>query len=174
MIALHRTVFLAAVLLAPQAPTTEAVARSTRFESAMQSTGLAFERSASGLSYKVVFPHANERSQTVFIGVDAGTAGELRTHFVYTTVWVGATSAPDATTLRKVFGNAKKLGEFYLFQDESGRFALRFGVAFDATRLPRTSSGADEGVNRLADTIRFVNQVGEETDALLNGTTDVR
>ncbi len=76
--------------------------------------------------------------------------------------------------MQKVFGSAKKLGSFYLYSDSQGKWAIRFGVQFDAADLPAGLESGSPGIKALEDTIRFVERVGEETDAMLNGDVDNR
>ena len=149
-------------------------ATKARLKSALDATSLRYELSQSGLSFALLFDHPNNRQQKIFVTVAPGKPGGLVTHTIYTTVWVNKDTPPDEATIRKVFTQSKKLGEFYLFKDTKGVWALRFGVHFDATGLKETSEKGDTLSTTLKDLIYFVNAVGEETDKLLNGEKDMR
>ena len=166
---------VAPVLAAPPAVSqTENDAAKARLKSAVEAMGLKYEASPSGLSYSVLFDHAGNRQQKVYIATAPGKAGSLLTHTIYTTVWVNATTPPDSALMQKVFILSKKLGQFYLFKDTKGTWAIRFSVHFDATGLKDTSEKGDTLSTTLKDLTYFVNAVGEETDKQLNGDKDNR
>jgi hypothetical protein len=149
-------------------------AAKARLKSALVATGLNYETSPSGLSFTLLFTHPNNRQQRVYIAMAPNKAGGLLTHTIYTTVWVSATTPPDSALMQKVFIQSKKLGEFYLFKDTKGTWALRFGVHFDATGLKDTSEKGDTLSTTLKDLIYLVNAVGEEVDKQLNEDKDNR
>jgi hypothetical protein len=93
-------------------------------------------------------------------------------HSVYTTVWLGE-DFPDAALLHEVFGKSLKMGAFYLFENERS-WSIRLGASFDATGLAEGTMTQEQATARLEETIEFVNAVGEEVDAELNGDRDVR
>ena len=95
-------------------------------------------------------------------------------HNVYTTVWVSKDAPPDLATMQRVFALPKKLGAFYLFTDKQGAWSIRFGAQFDATDLPSELAADHPRSKELDSLVRFVDLVGEETDASLNGDKDVR
>lgn len=173
MIASIRAPFSLLLLLLPsQIP--DQPAETARFASALAASGLACEKSSSGLSFKFTREHDGGRAQTVFVSSECSRPGELVTRSVYTTVWIDTRAAPDEALMRKVLAKSKKLGSFYLFTEKSGAWSIRFGTDLDLTDLPAESRSGDRLVQRLRDTIDFVDQVGEETDAELNGTKDIR
>jgi hypothetical protein len=157
----------------PPAPTppTEEVGKA-RIKTALDAVALSYAPTSSGLSYSLLFDHANKRQQKVYVNVKPATIGTAQTSFIYTTVWVSATP-PDDALLRRVLLKSKKFGSFYLFKDSKGTWAIRFGAHFDATELKDTASAGDDLVKNLKDTIFFVNAVGEETDVDINGTKDI-
>lgn len=163
-----------ALLFVPQTPENDVEAAKARLESALKATKLVYEPSASGLSFKLVYSHERDRKQTVYVSREKSRAGSLALHSVYTTVWLSGTEEPSEELLFRLLGTAKKLGAFYVHQDGKGSWSLRFGAQFDATDLPEASKEGDPLVVRLKDVIEFVNLVGEETDAAVNGERDVR
>jgi hypothetical protein len=167
---------LTAILLAVSAPHTAQAddAAKARLRSTLDAMSLKYEASPSGLSYTVLFDHPDKRQQKVYVAIAPNKPGSLLTHTIYTTVWVNTTAAPDEALLRKTLGQSKKLGQFYLFKDSKGTWAIRFGVHFDATDLKDTSEKGDALSTTLKDLIYFVNQVGEDTDKLLNGENDIK
>lgn len=162
---------VAAPMVQPPALTPEQV--KSRLRNCLDATNLSYTTSASGLSFVVKFDFTDKRTQTVYVSIADGKAGPVRTHTVYTTVWANQTAPPDEATMRRAVLATKKIGAFYLFKDSKGVWALRFGVAFDATELGETTAKGDRIATVLADTIRFVNAVGEETDKALNGDSDM-
>lgn len=163
---------LAVVAQSARPPALTAEQTRSRLRNCLDATGLHYSPSASGLSFTVKFTN-DKRSQTIFVSVADSTAGAVRAHMIYTTVWASQSVPPDETTLRKAVLASKKLGAFYIYKDAKGVWALRFGVAFDATDLGETSAKGDRAAVVLADTIQFVNAVGEETDKALNGDSDI-
>jgi hypothetical protein len=145
----------------PQDPTPAVQAGIDRFASAMQATTLVFEKSSSGKSYLVPFTHEDQR-RTVYVALKPDQPTELSTHSIYTTVWTGK-QPPDEATMRKAFSSTRKLGAYYLFADSAGTWAIRFGVAFDATDLAEKTSTDDPAAKRLREMIEFVNTVGRES-----------
>ena len=141
--------------------------------SALDATGLHYAPSPSGMSLSCLFDHPGGRRQTVWVAVKPNRVGSLVTHSIYTTVWTGKI-APEGATIRQVVTQNKKFGAFYLICDDKGRWAIRFGVQFDATELPERSAAGDAAVKTLREMIEFVNTVGEEADQQLNGKVDVR
>lgn len=174
MIAMNRWLACACALTLSFAPVAGDADPKARLESAMKATELGFVRSASGLSFQVPFTNEGDRGQTVFVSIEPSQVDGLVAHAVYTAVWTHPTQPPDEAVLVKLLTTSKKLGEFYLHRDKAGVWSVRFGATFDATDLPAESERASRLALRLADTIRFVNQVGEETDRMLNGATDLR
>ncbi|WP_309716668.1 hypothetical protein [Armatimonas sp.] len=164
---------LAAFVLCVAPPQVDEAGKA-RLKSALDATGLKHEASPSGLSYTVLFDHPDKRQQKIFVGTAPTKVGGLLTHLVYTTVWINATAPPDDALLRKVLLQSKKLGQFYLFKDTKGTWALRFGAHFDATGLKDISEKGDTLATTLKDLIFFVNAVGEETDKMLNGEKDIK
>jgi len=154
----------------PQDP--DQSAHTERLLQTLQATGLHFEKSASGLSYKLRFAHEHDRQQLVLVATEANRPAGLVVHTVYTTVWAGE-APPDDALLVKVFTNTRKLGSFYLFEDGKS-WAIRFGASFDTTGLADGTLAPEVAAKRLKETIEFVNAVGEEVDAELNGTRDAR
>lgn len=162
---------LAAALLAlPQDP--DAAQNGERLQRTLQATKLRFEKMPSGRSYKLTYDHAKDRKQVVYVGIAANRPLDLVVHSVYTTVWLGE-ALPDAALMQKVFGKSLKMGAFYLFENERS-WSIRFGVSFDATGLAEGTMTQEQATARLKETIEFVNAVGEEVDAELNGDRDVR
>lgn len=149
-------------------------ARTARLRAALDATGLAYETSASGKSFVVRFSHEGGRQQTVFVATKASTPQGLCVHSIYTAVWAKAGEKPDDALVERLVLRAKKLGCFYLFEDDKGVGAIRFGAKFDATDLGAEPKQGDALVQRLKQYIEFVDAVGEETDAELNGDGDVR
>lgn len=164
----------ALLLLALPSQKPDDAAATARIESALKAAGLAFEKSASGLSFKLAYEHENGRSQTVYVNTQCSRPGSLLMHTIFTTVWSDTQNAPGEELMRKVLSRSKKLGSFYLFRDSQGVWAIRFGTAFDATDLAESSKPEDKLVQRLKDTIEFVDKVGEETDLEVNGEKDLR
>ena len=150
-----------ALLFVPQTPENDVEAAKARLESALKAT-------------KLVYSHERDRKQIVYVSREKSRAGSLALHSVYTTVWLSGTEEPSEELLFRLLGTAKKLGAFYVHQDGKGSWSLRFGAQFDATDLPEASKEGDPLVVRLKDVIEFVNLVGEETDAAVNGERDVR
>jgi hypothetical protein len=143
-------------LLMSQPPTDEALKKS------LEATKLNFVVSPSGKSFTVLFDHVNNRKQTVYATVAQESLASYKTHFIYTTVWVG-TAPPSEEIMKKTFLLSKKIGHFYLLKDQKGTWAIRFGAHFDA------SEPAEKATVALKDIIFFVDNVGEEVDLLLNG-----
>lgn len=164
------TLLAAALLVLPQDP--DAAQNGERLLRTLRATRLNFEKTPSGRSYQLTYDHANGRKQVVFVGIAANRPLDLVAHGVYTTVWLGD-ALPDAAVMQKVFGKSKKLGSFYLFESERS-WSIRFGVSFDATGLADGTLTPEQAAARLQATIEFVNAVGEEVDAELNGERDVR
>lgn len=147
-------------------------AHTERLQQTLQATGLHFEKSASGLSYKLRFDHEGGRQQLVLVATAANRPADLVVHTVYTTVWTGE-APPDDTLLVEVLSTTKKLGCFYLVEDGKA-WAIRFGATFDATGLADGTLAPVVAAKRLQETIEFVDAVGEEMDAELNGERDIR
>lgn len=145
-----------------------------RLDRLVAATGLTFEKSSSGLSNVLTYDHDAGRKQKVFVARAPDRADGLVFHRVYTTVWTDGKNPPDAALLRRVFSQSKKFGAFYLYVDSKGAQAIRFGVLFDATHAPDSPGADDPATKRLADTIAFVNAVGEEVDHELNGDADIQ
>jgi hypothetical protein len=164
------TLFAAALLVLPQDP--DSAQNGERLLRTLQASKLNFEKTPSGRSYQLTYEHAKGRKQIVFVATAANRPLDLVVHTVYTTVWVGA-APPDAALMQKVFGKVKKLGSFYLFESERS-WSIRFGASFDATGLAAGTLAQEQATARLQATIEFVNAVGEEVDAELNGERDVR
>lgn len=172
---LARTLFCVAMLpLAGQDPDPAVELAKKRLRAAMTATGLSFEASPSGLSLKVPFENDGGRHQTVYASLAPNQVQGMVVHSIYTTVWVDAKNPPDEALMRKLFGQTKKVGAFYLFQDSKGAWAIRFGVQFDATDLKDGVKAEDAAVKALGDLVQFVNQVGEAADRLANGEKDVK
>ncbi len=163
----------AALCCVLQDPAPEVEAAKARLRTAMSATAIAFEQSESGLSLLARFDHDGDRKQTVCVALAPNQTNGLVCHNIYTTVWIGAAAAPDEALMRRVFAQAKKLGAFYML-NEGGTWAIRFGLQFDATDLPETLSADHPRVKELRDLVRFVDAVGEETDAWLNGANDMK
>jgi hypothetical protein len=142
-------------------------------KSALEATGLRFDLTESGKSYKIVFNHPGNRTQTVYMSLTPNKVSGLITYNFYTQLWSNA-NPPDEATMRKILGRTKKLGAFYLFKDSKGIWGLRFNARFDATDLAETPKSDDASVKAIKDLIYFVNTVGEETDKELNGEKDMR
>ncbi len=170
------TLLCAALMIgSPQTPRPDDDAAKARLKSALDATGLKYEASASGLSFTLMFDHeGGKRKQKIYLAVKPGTPSSLKTHMIYTTVWLGKDAPPDEALMRKILGRTKKLGSFYLFKDAKGIWVIRFRVHFDATNLKETSASDDNLVINLKDMIYFVSQVGDETDKDLNGDNDIR
>ncbi|MEQ1631963.1 MAG: hypothetical protein ABL997_06290 [Planctomycetota bacterium] len=166
--------FLGSLCFLHQDPSPESEQSKARLRAAMVATGLAFEESKSGLSLTATFDHDGTRKQVVYIGLDPSRSSGLVLHNVYTTVWVSKDGPPDLATMQRVFALPKKLGAFYLFTDKQGVWSIRFGVQFDATDLPESIQSEHPRSKELDSLVRFVDLVGEETDASLNGDKDVR
>lgn len=154
----------------PQDP--DQAAHGERLLQTLQATGLHFEKSASGLSYKLRYDHERGRQQLVLVATTANRPADLVVHTVYTTVWTGE-APPDEALLVKVFSTTKKLGSFYVFEDGKA-WAIRFSASFDATGLADGRLAAEVAAKRLKETIEFVNAVGEAMDEELNGERDIR
>lgn len=185
---------LAALVCPPQAPAVDDATAKARLESALKATGLSYETSSSGLSFRLTYEHeakgeGEDRQQIVYVSAAPSRPGNLIVHSVYTVAWIGGTGDPktgDSTTgdpatgepnqelLLHLLTTTKKLGSFYVHQDSQGVWSIRFGVQFDATDLKDDSKAGDRLVARLRDTISLVNLVGEEADAAVNGEKDVR
>jgi hypothetical protein len=161
---------LTSFLVAPVLLATQTDDGSATVKAALEATGLKFEMTASKRSYRLIFDHANNRKQTVFLTVTPSQIGSFTTYSLYTQVWYRK-EAPTSELLQKVFSKTKKQGAFYLVTDSTG-FALRFGVRFNAIAMPKNPTAKDLAVARLRDTIQFVSTVGEETDLELNGKID--
>lgn len=160
----------ATLLVLPQDP--DAAQNGERLQRTLRASKLNFEKTPSGRSYQLTYDHAKGRKQVVFVAIAANRPLDLVAHGVYTTVWLGD-APPDAAVMQKVFSKSKKLGSFYLFEGERS-WSIRFGVSFDATGLADGSMTQEQATARLKETIEFVNAVGEEVDAELNGDRDVR
>ena len=145
----------------PQDPTPAMQAAIARFASAVQATGLSYEKSSSGRSYVVQFDHRGRR-RAVYLGLRPNDTSGLLVHSIYTVVWSGA-QAPDAATMRKVFTTHRKLGAYYLYQDAKGPCEVRFAAWFDATDLGPETKAGDATAKRLRTLIEFVDSVGAET-----------
>jgi hypothetical protein len=165
---------LAAVVTLALTPQSESDTAQARLKSALDATSLSYELSSSGLSYTILFDHPEKRQQKIYVATAVSRAGGLLTHTIYTTVWTHANTPPDSALMQKVFTQSKKLGQFYLFKDNKGTWAIRFSAHFDATGLKDTSEKGDTLSTTLKDLLYFVNAVGEETDKQLNGTKDIR
>lgn len=165
---------IAGALLLGQDPARDTAAAKAKLASAMKATQLSFEASSSGLSFLVSFTDSEKREQKVFVTQAPAVVDGMVVHTIYTTVWIDAQKPPDEALMRKVFTISKKLGSFWLFKDQKGVWAIRFGTQFDATALPAESKSGEALVKVLEDTIRFVQQVGAETDKELNGAVDVK
>jgi len=55
-------------------------------KAAIAATGLSHERTTSGLSFKLVFNHPENRAQTVYVSSQPNDIGGLKTNLIYTTV----------------------------------------------------------------------------------------
>jgi hypothetical protein len=164
------------LFFAPQPPSSTSLTTEVgiaRLKTAIDATAIKYTPTASGLNYGVLFDHPNKRQQQVYVSIKPATVGTAQTHFIYTTVWAGA-SAPDDALLRSVLLKPKKFGYFYVYKDSKNTWAIRFGAHFDATELKDTASAEDTLVKNLKDIIFFVNAVGEETDIQVNGAKDIR
>lgn len=137
-------------------------------EGALKATGLSYAKTTSGLSYSVDFNSDDGRTRRILVAVTPSKLMKLRPHLIYTTVWTGD-QAPSTEVLSLVMYQTKKYGNFYMFKDSQGKFAVRFGVNFDAAMLSATPQSEDASVKNLKDSILFVNQVGKEVSSLLVG-----
>lgn len=160
----------AALLVLPQDP--DAAKNGERLQRTLEATKLNFEKMPSGRSYKLTYDHEKNRQQVVYVGIAANRPLDLVVHSVYTTVWLGE-ALPDTAVLQKVFSKSMKMGSFYLFEGDRS-WSIRFGASFDATGLAAGTMTQEQATERLKATIEFVNAVGEEVDAELNGERDVR
>jgi len=154
----------------PQDP--DQAADAERLLQTLQATGLHFEKSPSGTSYRLRYDHEGGRQQLVSVTAAANRPTDLVVHTVYTTVWTGA-APPDEALLVKVFSSTKKIGGFHLAEDDKA-WAILFRATFDATGLADGTLAPAVAAKRLQETIEFVNAVGEEMDAALNGERDIR
>lgn len=157
-------------LARPQDP--DHATNSARLLQTLQATGLNFDKSASGLSYELLYDHARGRQQMVRVSTAAKRPADLVAYTVYTIVWTGD-APPDEALLVKVWSSEKKLGSFYVHKDGKA-WAIHFSATFDATGFADGTLTPAVAAKRLKDTIRFVNAVGEATDAELNGERDIR
>ena len=142
-------------------------------QSALTATGLSNELSETKLSFKLVFDHPDSRTQSVFVATKDSVVRNIKTVTIYTSVWV-SNEAPKRELLLGLLSESKKAGQYYLFKDSNNNWSIRFGVQFDASHLPNMSNANDPLIATLKDAIYLVNQVGEETDRKLNGTSDIK
>lgn len=149
-------------------------APTARLRAALDATGLAYEVSPSGKSFVVRFGHENGRQQTVYVAAKPSKVAGLHVHSVYTTVWATKDQRPDDALVERLMQSSRKLGTFYLFEDSASNVSIRFGAKFDATDLGAEPKQGDLLVQRLKHYVEFVDAVGEEVDAEVNGDGDVR
>lgn len=128
---------------------------------ALTASGFKFTKSASGLSYTVDFDHPEGKTQRVYVAAASGKAGGYPFHSIYGTSWTSK-EQPSPKILEWVSSQVKKLGQFYVFKDSQGMWAIRFSVPFDASEFSAEPKADDPGVTRLKDTIYFVDQVADE------------
>lgn len=159
---------LAGILWGPQDPQI-----APEIQTALDATAFHYKLSPNGLNFSLLFDHPNNRQQTVYVSGKPANWNDAKTHFVYTTVWAGD-AEPTEEILHKILLKPKKLGYFYVFKDSKGKYAVRYGVHFEAVGMTTEVKADDPLVTTLKDMIYFVNAVGEETDIEVNGDKDIR
>lgn len=148
--------------------TTTASQEPNLIEAGLKATGLNYAKTTSGLSYSVDFDHSGGKTRRVLVAITPTKLLKVRSHVIYTTVWVGD-QAPSGEILAKVMYQPKKYGHFYTFKDTEGKYAVRFGVNFNSAILSSSPQSGEATVKNLKDCILFVDQVGEETSKQLSG-----
>lgn len=109
------------------------------------------------------FTHEDKKLQRIFIAKKAESVGDSKMVTIYSNVWIGKKEPPPEAILLKTINRAKKFGQFYIYKDSNGVYAMRFGAQFDLSTIPANPKEADKAVTQLKDMIYFVDQVGYES-----------
>jgi hypothetical protein len=134
------------------------------FKQAMEDTKFTYTISKSGLSYVVEFSVKDLPNRIVWVTRETNVKNDIATQSIYTEVWSDKGAPPVDVLVKTVLRPAKKIGNYYVMKFDDGFYAIRFMATFDLAGLEASGETRTKAIERLKDTIYFVNQVGEETE----------